>query len=54
MLGLLSEAAEIAQREQVDHLYIALPLEEQLPKWRVWATKDDEPRMQEEAFAQLA
>lgn len=28
VLGTLSEAAEIAQREQIDHLYIALPLEE--------------------------
>jgi Undecaprenyl-phosphate glucose phosphotransferase len=28
ILGLLSEAAEIAQREEIDHLYIALPLEE--------------------------
>ncbi len=28
LLGPLAEAADIAQREQVDHLYIALPLEE--------------------------
>jgi Undecaprenyl-phosphate glucose phosphotransferase len=28
LLGTLDEAAEIAQREQVDHLYIALPLQE--------------------------
>jgi Undecaprenyl-phosphate glucose phosphotransferase len=28
LLGTLSEAADVAQREQVDHLYIALPLEE--------------------------
>ena len=28
LLGPLSEAADIAQREDVDHLYIALPLEE--------------------------
>jgi len=28
LLGPLREAADIAQREQVDHLYIALPLEE--------------------------
>jgi Undecaprenyl-phosphate glucose phosphotransferase len=30
LLGTLSEAAEIATRERVDHLYIALPLEEHL------------------------
>ncbi|MGE5358992.1 MAG: undecaprenyl-phosphate glucose phosphotransferase [Bacteroidales bacterium] len=28
LLGTLADAADIAQREQVDHLYIALPLEE--------------------------
>jgi Undecaprenyl-phosphate glucose phosphotransferase len=28
LLGPLSEAADVAEREQVDHLYIALPLEE--------------------------
>jgi Undecaprenyl-phosphate glucose phosphotransferase len=28
LLGMLSEVAEIAQRERVDHLYVALPLEE--------------------------
>ncbi len=28
LLGTLDDAAEIAQREQVDHLYIALPLDE--------------------------
>ncbi len=28
LLGQLCEAADVAQREQVDHLYIALPLEE--------------------------
>jgi Undecaprenyl-phosphate glucose phosphotransferase len=28
LLGTLSEAAEIVRREQVDHLYVALPLEE--------------------------
>ena len=28
LLGTLSEVAEIAQRERVDHLYVALPLEE--------------------------
>jgi Undecaprenyl-phosphate glucose phosphotransferase len=28
LLGTLSEVAEIAQRERIDHLYVALPLEE--------------------------
>src|SRR4051812_42415483 len=28
LLGMLNEVAEIAQRERVDHLYVALPLEE--------------------------
>jgi HEAT repeat protein len=31
-----------------------LPLAEALPKWRVWAKMDDVPKLQEEAFAQLA
>src|SRR4051794_31009281 len=31
-----------------------LPLTEALPKWREWAKKDDVPKLQEEAFAQLA
>jgi Undecaprenyl-phosphate glucose phosphotransferase len=35
LLGTLAEAAEIAQREQVDHLYIALPLEEHVKMLQV-------------------
>ncbi len=35
LLGTLSEAAEIARREQVDHLYIALPLEEHVKMLQV-------------------
>jgi len=31
-----------------------MPLAEALPKWREWAKKDDVPKLQEEAFAQLA
>ena len=31
-----------------------LPLDEALPKWREWARKDDVPKLQEEAFTQLA
>jgi HEAT repeat protein len=31
-----------------------LPLTEALPKWREWAKKDDVPKLQEEAFTQLA
>jgi HEAT repeat protein len=31
-----------------------LPLPEALPKYRTWATMDDVPKLQEEAFAQLA
>lgn len=30
------------------------PRDEQLPKWREWAARDDVPDMQQEAFAQLA
>jgi len=30
LLGRLSEAAEIVQRERIDHLYVALPLEEHM------------------------
>jgi Undecaprenyl-phosphate glucose phosphotransferase len=35
LLGPLCEAADIAQREQVDHLYIALPLEEHVKMLQV-------------------
>ena len=31
-----------------------LPIAEALPKWREWAKKDDVPKLQEEAFGQLA
>jgi HEAT repeat protein len=31
-----------------------LPMAEALPKWREWAKKDDVPKLQEEAFTQLA
>ncbi|MBX3188096.1 MAG: HEAT repeat domain-containing protein [Labilithrix sp.] len=31
-----------------------LPIAEAIPKWREWAKKDDVPKLQEEAFAQLA
>ncbi|MEA2746566.1 MAG: hypothetical protein QOI41_709, partial [Myxococcales bacterium] len=31
-----------------------LPINEALPKWREWAKKDDVPKLQEEAFTQLA
>ena len=31
-----------------------LPMSEALPKWREWAKKDDVPKLQEEAFTQLA
>jgi HEAT repeat protein len=31
-----------------------LPITEALPKWREWAKKEDVPKLQEEAFAQLA
>lgn len=31
-----------------------LPISEALPKWREWAKKDDVPKLQEEAFTQLA
>src|SRR4029079_4141792 len=31
-----------------------MPIAEALPKWREWAKKDDVPKLQEEAFTQLA
>lgn len=34
-------------------LYV-LPKAEQLPKWREWATRDEVPALQQEAFAELA
>ncbi len=42
LLGTLSEAAEIARREQVDHLYIALPLEEHVKMLQVVDTASRE------------
>lgn len=32
----------------------ALPKAEQIPKWRVWAARNDVPALQQEAFAELA
>ena len=42
LLGTLADAAEIAQREQVDHLYIALPLEEHVKMLQVVDTASRE------------
>jgi HEAT repeat protein len=39
-----------AERKQ---MYL-LPKAEQVPKWRVWAARDDVPTLQQEAFAELA
>ncbi|HQY63170.1 MAG TPA: HEAT repeat domain-containing protein [Polyangiaceae bacterium] len=44
-------AKEIAEDKKAIAL---LTKEEQLPKWRLWAARQDGAKMQEEAFAQLA
>lgn len=43
--------AEIANEKKEIAL---LPIEEALPKYREWAARDSEPKLQEEAFTQLA
>lgn len=54
--GLRSDANKVSAKEIAeDKKAIALlSKEEQLPKWRAWAAREDSGKMQEEAFAQLA
>lgn len=49
-----SERVEPKQIVAAKHDLAQLTQAEQMPKWREWAKRDDVPKMQEEAFAQLA
>ncbi len=54
--GLKQDAESLTQKQIADEKknLALLPKEQQLPKWREWAARNDVPKMQEEAFAQLA
>jgi len=56
VMGFRSDANKVSAKEIAeDKKAIALlTKEEQLPKWRAWAAREDAGKMQEEAFAQLA
>lgn len=49
-----SEKMTIDQIAQERKSIYVLPKDEQLPKWRKWAARDDVPALQQDAFAQLA
>ncbi len=55
-MGFKGDAEKVGAKELADERKTLqlLTKEEQLPKWRTWATRGDTPKMQEEAFAQLA
>ncbi len=55
-IGLQKEADKMTPKQMADerNILALLPREQAIPKWREWAKKDDVPKMQEEAFAQLA
>jgi HEAT repeat protein len=54
--GFRSDSNKVGAKEIADDkkAIALLTKEEQLPKWRAWAQRDDAGKMQEEAFAQLA
>jgi HEAT repeat protein len=55
-IGLKSDSEKLSKEQvaQEQKQLQLLPKAEQLPKWREWAKRDDVPRLQQEAFAQLA
>jgi len=54
--GFRGDAQKVGAKEIADDkkAIALLTKDEQLPKWRAWAQRDDAGKMQEEAFAQLA
>src|SRR5262245_39718002 len=55
-VGLQKDSTRITPQQIADEkrTLALLPRADQLPKWREWALRGDAPKMQEEAFAQLA
>ena len=56
LIGGTKSAEQMTSKQIADEKknVAVLPISEALPKWRDWAKKDDVPKLQEEAFAQLA
>lgn len=56
LIGGTKSAEQMSPKQVADEKknVAVLPISEALPKWREWAKKDDVPKLQEEAFAQLA
>ncbi len=56
LIGGIKSAEQKTPKQIADEkkLVSVLPLTEALPKWREWAKMDDVPKLQEEAFTQLA
>lgn len=55
-IGGTKQAEQLSPKQIADEKKstAVLPIAEALPKWREWAKKDDVPKLQEEAFTQLA
>jgi HEAT repeat protein len=55
-LGVQTDVEKMTPKQVADEkkMLQLLPKAEQMPKWRAWAKRTDVPRLQEEAFAQLA
>ena len=56
VIGGTKQSEQLSQKQVTEEKrrVALLPLEEALPAYRKWATLDDTPKLQEEAFAQLA
>jgi HEAT repeat protein len=56
LIGGTKSAEQLTPKQIADEkkAVSVLPVSEALPRWRAWAKKDDAPKLQEEAFAQLA
>lgn len=56
IIGGTKSAEELTPKQIADQMKdtAMLPISEALPKWRTWAKNGDVPKLQEEAFAQLA
>src|SRR5579864_1565596 len=56
VVGGTKQAEQMSAKQIADEKKAAqlLPISEALPKYREWAARDDVPKLQEEAFTQLA
>jgi HEAT repeat protein len=56
VIGGTKQAEQLSAKQIAEEKKAAsvLPIAEAIPKWRKWATMDEAPKLQEEAFTQLA